>query len=124
MVILYIGKTRSTVAVILLTLVTCGIYGLYWYYVIMEDLNKTMNRDYISSGLMLLLAIICFPVAWYILYKVDQGLVEVCAPEGVPYRENFILWLLLALVFGVGVFVAMVQITGAYNNLWAKRANG
>ena len=76
---MYIGKTRSFVAVILLTIVTCGIYGLYWTYVAMEDLNKTMNRQYLSSGLLLLCAVICFPVAWYILYKLDQGLMEVCA---------------------------------------------
>lgn len=122
--ILYIGKTRSPIVVVILSLITCGIYSLYWYYTIMEDMNKSLNRDYLSSALMLILAIVCFPVAWYILYKVDQGLVEVCHQEGVPYRENFILWLLLSLAFGVGVIVAMVQITTAYNNLWANRSHG
>ena len=120
---MYVGKTRSGVLVVILTIITCGLYGLYWYYVVMEDMNKAMNRQYMSSVLLLILAIICFPFAWYILYKVDQGMVEVCTQEGVLYKENFILWLLLTLVLGVGVIVAMIQITGAYNKLWEKRSS-
>ena len=121
---MYIGKTRSAVAVILLTIITCGIYGLYWLYVAMEDMNKVMNRDYLSSGLFLILSIVCPPFIYYVLYKADQGLVEVCEQEGVRYKENFILWLLLTLLLGIGVLVAMVQITDAFNNLWEKRSFG
>lgn len=119
---MYIGKTRSPVVVILLSIVTCGIYGLFWYYTIMQDINLTLAEERLSPGLLLFLAIICPPVAWYILYKVDEGLAEVCAEEQINYKSNFILWLLLSFVIGVGIFVAMVQITGAFNQLWMKRA--
>jgi len=89
----------------------------------MEDMNKTMNRNYFSSVLNILFTIICLPFAWYILYRVDQGLVEVSSTAGIVYKEKFILWLLLTFILGVGIFVAMVQITAAYNDLWEKRSS-
>ena len=121
---MYIGKTRSPVLVIIFSIITLGIYAIYWFYTIMEDMNKLLDREYLSSILLILLSIICPPVAWYVLYKVDAGLVDLCRREGIPYKENFILWLLLTLVFGVGMFVAMFQITGAFNDIWNKRSDG
>ena len=118
---MYIGKTREPIVVILLSIITCGIYGLYWYYTIMDDLNKATGEERISPVMMLIVSIICFPFFWLILYKTDKGLAEISQNEGLRYKENFILWLLLTLVLGVGVIVAMYQITAAFNDLWAKR---
>ena len=119
---MYIGETRNPVTVILLSIITLGIYALYWYYTIMVDLNMTIEEERFNPVLMLILSIICFPLFWVILYKTDKGLEEISQKEGLRYKENFILWLLLTLVFGIGAFVALYQITEAYNNIWAKRS--
>jgi hypothetical protein len=59
-----------------------------------------------------------------VLYKIDKGLADASYSEGISYKENFILWLLLTIIAGVGVFVAMYQVTSAYNDIWAKRSSG
>jgi phosphotransferase system glucose/maltose/N-acetylglucosamine-specific IIC component len=119
---MYVGKTRDPVMVIVLSIITCGIYGLYWFYTTMVDLNGTLGEERLNPVLMLVVCIICTPVLYYVLYKIDQGLAEVSQKEGIYYKENFILWLLLVLLLGVGVFVAYYQITGTFNKIWAKRS--
>lgn len=121
---MYIGKTRNPIVVILLSIVTCGIYMFYWYYTVMEDLNKASGEEKINSVLFLILGILCFPVMWYVLYKIDKGLAELSAREGIPYKENFILWLVLSLLAGVGTIIASYQITVAFNDIWARRGGG
>jgi len=53
---------------------------------------------------------------------VDKNLAEVSRREGLPYKENFILWLILTLICGIGIYFAQAQLTDGYNALWAKRS--
>lgn len=119
---MYIGKTRDPVMVILLSIITCGIYAFFWYYTIMTDMNLTLGEERMNPILLLVLSIICFPVFWFVLYKTDKGLAEVTQKEGLQYKENFTMWLLLSLLLGVGMFVAYYQITATFNEIWAKRS--
>ena len=121
---MYIGRTRPPLLVILLSVITCGIYGIFWFYTIMDDLNKARGKEILNPILFLLLGILCFPVLYYVLYMVDRNLVQLSQEEGTNYsKENFVLWLLLALFTGgLGSIVAMWQISSAYNEIWAKRA--
>lgn len=117
----YIGETRDPVVVILLSIVTCGIYTLFWYYTVTKDLNELIQYDKVSPGTLVVLCIFCEPVVYYVLYRLDKGLCEVAEREGIRYDENFIMWLLLSLVLGVGIFVAMYQVTSAFNAIWENR---
>jgi phosphotransferase system glucose/maltose/N-acetylglucosamine-specific IIC component len=119
---MYIGKKRDPIVVILLSIVTCGIYGIYWYYTAMVDLNGILGEERLNPVTFIILCIICAPILYYVLYKIDSGLVQVAERERIYYKENFILWLILALLLGAGVFVAIFQITGAYNKIWDNRA--
>ncbi|MCL2159037.1 MAG: DUF4234 domain-containing protein [Oscillospiraceae bacterium] len=118
----YIGKTRDPVMVIVLSLVTCGIYYFYWLYTTMNDLNQMAGREILSPGKFLLLSIFCAPAVYYVFYTVDRSLAEVSRYEGTAYKENFIMWLILAMVCGVGLMVGMHNITEGFNNIWASRA--
>jgi phosphotransferase system glucose/maltose/N-acetylglucosamine-specific IIC component len=119
---LYIGKKRDPIVVILLSIVTCGIYGIYWYYTAMVDLNGILGEERLNPVTFIILCIICPPVLYYVLYKIDSGLAQAAERERIYYKENFVLWLLLVLLLGIGVFVAIFQITGAYNRIWDNRA--
>ena len=50
-----VGMKRSPVSVILLTIITLGIYGLYWQYVVFKDL-KEYSGEGIGGGLALVFA--------------------------------------------------------------------
>jgi hypothetical protein len=117
----YIGVRRNGLTVVLLGVVTCGVYLFYWYYQAMEDINRASGEERINSAMLLILSIFCSPVLWVVLYKVDEGLSRISNEEDVHYNSNFILWLLLTFVCGVGGLVAMFQITKAFNNIWDKR---
>jgi len=118
---MYIGKTRSGVTVILLSIVTCGIYAYFWYYTILNDINRALNRQEINPALFWVGIFCCPLILWYILYKVDKGLGELAHTEGTAYKENFTMWLLLTIFCGIGSLMAMVQITDGFNSIWARR---
>ena len=118
----YIGVTRDPVMVIVLSIVTCGIYYYFWLYNVMNDLNRAAGREVINPGTFILLSIFCAPMAYYVLYTVDKGLAEVSYREGIYYKENFIMWLILAMVCGIGIFVGIHNVTVGLNNIWAKRS--
>ena len=117
----YVGKRNEPVAVILLSIVTCGIYGIYWLYVVGQDINKVLGREAINP-LFLFLGILFSPLILYSLYLIDKALEEVGTLREMPYKPNFILWLILTLVCGVGVIVAYYQISSYLNTVWDKDA--
>jgi hypothetical protein len=90
----------------------------------MDDLNKSLGEERMNTVLFMVISILCPPLFWFILYKVDQGLGELSQREGIQYKENFVLWLLLTFVFGIGSLIAIWQITNAFNAVWAKRSSG
>jgi TRAP-type mannitol/chloroaromatic compound transport system permease small subunit len=117
----YIGKTRSPLSVILLSIVTCGIYAIYWYYATMEDINRLYDEQQMKSGMLLILSILCPPVIFYIYYMFDKCLKQVSVRENIEYDGGLILWLLLSLLAGVGWFVAIWQTQSTLNRIWMKR---
>ena len=47
-------KQRNIVVCILLSLVTCGIYGIYWMIVLNDETNALSGRQGTSGGLVFL----------------------------------------------------------------------
>jgi len=122
---MYIGKTRNPITVILLSLVTCGIYYWFWLYTTMDDLNKVVGREVINPTLFLILCIFVPFVPLYVFYTIDKNFAEISKNEGVEYKENFILWVILYIALcGIGIYVGVYQLTEGFNNLWAKRSGG
>jgi hypothetical protein len=57
---------RKPLTVVLLSIVTLGIYALWWYYRQFED-YKQYSGEGIGGGIGLLLAIFCSIVNWFLL---------------------------------------------------------
>ncbi len=109
------GVVRSSLTVILLTIVTLGIYGLYWQYVSFKEL-KDYSGEGIGGGLGLVLAIFIGIVNIFLLpmevgnmYKRDGQTEPVSALTG--------LWILLPLA---GWFVWLVKTQGRLNDYWSS----
>ena len=114
----YRGVERSPVTIIIFSILTCGIYFLYWLWQLKEDVNGILGREEMSTGLFI--ACIFVPYLYLLmLYKADNALKETCPQRGVNYNpDNFMIWLILDLLTGVGVYVAMYQIQEPLNNIW------
>lgn len=119
---MYIGKTRSPIVVILLSIVTCGIYMFVWAYSVANDINKVVGKEQISPVLFLVSFFIPY-LPLYGYYQLDQGFVKVSQSENLQYESKFILWLVLMLV-GLGYLIACFQTQETLNKIWENRGGG
>ena len=97
-------KNRSIPLSIILSIVTCGIYSLYWFVVLTDDMNYASGRDQDTSGaLSLVLTIVtCGLYGWYWLYRCGDALDQLRYSQGERAGYLGILYLLLG-VFSLGI---------------------
>jgi len=95
---------RNIAVGILLSVVTCGIYGMYWLFCLAEDVNQLAGRpDATSGGMVLLFSIItCGIYQLYWFYKSGDILDSMREARGRAHGYLGILYLLLA-IFGFGI---------------------
>ena len=114
---MYKGETKSPGMVILLSLVTCGIYGMIWMWNHAKDINGITGREEISPGLAIASMFVPFIIILF-WQKSDNALVEVSAQKGLSYNSNFMLWVILLFVSYVGYWIYMYQAQEALNKIW------
>ena len=101
---------RGIVIGILISLITCGIYGLYWQYKQMATLNAWLRRDEYSFWLWLLLSIItCGIFGIYYEYKMANGINKVQADNDLAFDSNLPIICVLLAIFGIGVASLAIQ---------------
>lgn len=103
---------------IILSLVTCGIYGYYWLYCLTEDVNTLSGQQGTSGGMVILLSIVtCGIYLWFWLYKQGTAIDQIKTSRGIPSSNSAILYLVLAIVGLSIVSYALMQ--NEINNLVA-----
>lgn len=101
---------RNVAVDIILTIVTCGIYGIYWQYKKIDALNGWLERQDFSFGLWLLLSIItCGIFAIYYEYKMAQGIVEIQEKFSLRISRDLPLISLVLCIFGLGIVSLAIQ---------------
>ena len=95
------GTEKSIPLCIVLTLVTFGIYGLYWFVVMTDEMNRAAGEPEATSGGMALLfsIITCGIYSIYWAYKMGEKVDRV---KGQPGGNSPILFLILS-IFGLGI---------------------
>ena len=108
-----VGKVRPAVAVILLSLITLGIYALYWEYSSFKEL-KAYSGEGIGGGLGLLFAILLGIVNAFMLpLEVGKLYSREGKPEPVTALTGF--WVFLPFV---GWIIWVVKTQGRLNDFW------
>ena len=103
---------RSIGLAIVLSIVTCGIYGLYWLYCIVADLNTAVGEPEDTSGAMVILLSIVtcniYLLYWY--YKAAGKVNRLHQIKGENEDSSLgILYLLLS-IFGFSIVnMALIQ---------------
>lgn len=110
-------QQRNIAVCIILTIVTCGIYGIYWFVCLSDDTNLVAGDTYgTSGGMALLLTIVtCGIYSIYWAYKQGEKIDRVKTYRGLPAGSNAILYLVLTL-FGFSI-VAWALMQNELNNL-------
>ena len=94
---------RDIVVAIILTVVTCGIYGIYWFIVMTDDVNSLSDEKMASGGTAFLYSILtCGIYALYWNYKIGQKMAEAGKKYNKPINDNSVLYLVLS-IFGLGL---------------------
>lgn len=104
-------EKRSIALYIVLSIVTCGIFGLVWFVMITNDLNKLSGKpNATSGGVALLLAIVtCGIYGLYWAYKCGESLDNIKNSRGIPSSNSGVLYIILYLVTGGLITYALVQ---------------
>lgn len=100
-----LGVTNRNIGLaIVLSLVTCGIYGLIWMIYINDDVNRISdNTDEPSGGLVLLFTILtCGIYGVYWGYQMGKKLFETGKKYDINISDNSIVYIILPLV-GLGI---------------------
>ena len=106
-------KVRSPVAVIVLSIITLGIYFLYWTYQVFRELKET-TREGIGPIIGLLIAIVFSPINWFVLPS-EIGNMYAAQGKDKPVSGVTGLWNLIPLI---GFIIWLVKVQGALNREW------
>jgi len=98
-------KPRNIVTAILLSLITCGIYGIYWIVCMTKDAVSV--KDPSDSAVLEIVLMLFLPFLGYFL--LEKKFAEGLADRGIAHSDNSILYLILGLV-GLGIVpLCMIQ---------------
>jgi len=91
---------RNIALAIIFSILTCGIYALYWLVKMNDSVNELAgNKNYTSGGMVLLFSIItCGIYTWYWLYKMG----EECDKIKGTSNSSGVVYLVLG-IFGLGI---------------------
>lgn len=104
---------REIALCIVLTIITCGIYGIYWIIMINNEINVAVNDQAApSGGLVVVLSLItCGIYGLYWLYKMGEKCDYIKSSRNIPSSSSNVLFLILG-IFGLTIVAyALIQDT-------------
>jgi hypothetical protein len=111
-----IGELRKPLTVVLLSLVTCGIYTFWWYYRNFEDM-KQHSGEGVGGLLGLLLAIFCSIIAVFLL-PAEVGNLYVREGKEKPISALTAFWNLIPIA---GWIIFLYKVQNALNGYWGPK---
>ncbi|MBR2712388.1 MAG: DUF4234 domain-containing protein [Bacilli bacterium] len=104
--------TKRDIAIcIILTVVTCGIYGIVWFIQLTDDVkNASDDTEFTSGGIAFLLSLVtCGIYGIYWAYKMGEMMKKAEEKNNLEVKDNAIVYLLLS-IFGFSIIVyALIQ---------------
>lgn len=97
-------RERNLVTSIVLSLVTCGIYGIIWFISLTDDAKTASNDASMSGGgtAFLLTLITCGIYGYYWAYKMGKAINQARINRGLPEDDKSVLYIVLQ-IFGLGI---------------------
>ena len=114
---------RSIALGIIFSILTCGIYMLYWKYKQMQALNAWLQREEYSFWLWFFLAALtCGIFGFYYEYKMASGINEIQQKNSWHVSKNLpVICVIFSIVFTAIASVAMQQ--AEINKFYSERSD-
>jgi len=113
-----LGQPRGIGFAILMTIVTLGIYSLYWVFKTQDEVKNHSGQG-VGGVLGLVIYIVVSVVTWFLIPS-EVGTMFTRDGRPAPFTGWTGLWLLLPII---GAFVWFVKIQGALNRYWESKAS-
>ncbi|MCI5966885.1 MAG: DUF4234 domain-containing protein [Tenericutes bacterium] len=92
-------KNRNIAMQVILSILTCGIYGLYWFITMTDESNNLSDEKTASGGMAVLLTLVtCGIYSFYWNYKMGQKLNLAGRKYNKSISDNSVLYLVLSLL--------------------------
>ena len=97
-------EKRGVALAIILSIVTCGIYTIYWFIKLNDEINQLdCDANSVSGGVAFLLTLVtCGIYGLYWMYKMGDKLDNIHSGKGLPTQSRGIVYLILSL-FGFSI---------------------
>jgi Domain of unknown function (DUF4234) len=115
-----LGQPRGVGFVILLTIVTLGIYSLYWVYKTQEEI-KQHTGDGLGGVLGLVIWLVIYPVSAFVIPSEIAAMYRKDGREP-PFSGWTGLWLFPFGLLLIPAIVWWVKVQGALNRYWEAKA--
>lgn len=105
-------ESRNIVMYVLLSIVTCGIFALYWMACLNDDVNTALGENDTSGGMVVLLSIVtCGIYGLFWVYTMGGKIGRIHRMMGNPYGDSNpgVLYLVLSLFTTMIVPLAIAQ---------------
>lgn len=98
-------EKRSIGLAIVFTMITCGIYGIYWLYKMTEEAHCLVGRRTTASGGMVILYtfLTCGIYSFYWMYKMGETMTEAKMIRGMHADQNSALLYIVLAIFALGI---------------------
>lgn len=113
-----LGTVRSTGLCILLTVVTLGIYGIYWNCIVHREMKRHTGHGF---GGFAALVLSCIPFVMTFLTPSEVGKLYVQQNRQAPVSAATGFWTLVPVA---GPFIWFAKINGALNEYWTAMGAG
>jgi len=111
-----VGQVRSPAFVIIISIITLGIYFLYWHYKTGEEL-KRYSGEGLGGVLWLVIAIVLGIVMWFVAPS-EVGKLYSREGQHQPVSGVTGFWMFLPLI---GFIIWVVKVQGALNRYWTSK---
>lgn len=112
-----VGEKRDPIMVLLLSIVTCGIYLYYEIFKVSSELKDALGRQDVNPTLDIVLSIVtCGLYFIYLAYRYPQLILELQDRAGQPRNDISMVSIILA-VCGLGI-VSIFMIQTELNKVW------
>lgn len=109
-------KQRNIAVCLLLYIFTCGIYGIFWFISLTDEMRYASGDDRFSGGMAFLLSLVtCGIYQYFWAYQMGKATNKVKVDRGLQSSDNSILYIVLCF-FGLNV-VNMCLIQNDLNEL-------